>query len=384
MNTLPREELIWYIQDISKTKEIKMKKKLVVLLMAATLAFSAVGCGSTELSNEYITVTQYKNLEVPKLPQMEVTDDMVEQAIQTELYNNKVSTPVTDIAAEIGDTVIIDYVGSVDGVEFEGGTANNANLKLGSGTFIGPTDEYSGFEEQIVGHNKGDEFDIMVQFPEQYHSEELQGQPANFHIVLHDIVIEDMPELNDEFVKSVSEKSKTVDEYRNEIKAKLEADNELQSESQKAFMVLDSLAAKTEIIELPEGMLEERIEKADEYYKSIAQSSELEFADFCLQYLNMDEEEYNKTVREISEDAIKKELACNLIAEEKGLMPTEEEFDELMNQFAKESGFTSVDEFIDMVGEQELKSAIVQDKVGAYLAKTCVVVEQNIPAEGAR
>ena len=384
MNTLPSEELIWYIQNISKTKEIKMKKKLVVLLMAATLAFSAVGCGSTELSNEYITVTQYEKLEVPKLPQMEVTDDMITQAMQSELFNNKIKTPVEGRAAENGDTVLMDYTGSVDGVEFEGGTATDAPLVLGSGTFIGATANYQGFEEQLVGHNIGDEFDITVQFPEEYHEPSLKGVPADFHIVIKDIYTEEMPELNDEFVASVSEKSKTVDEYKEEIRAKIEEETKLQAESQLAYVVLDSLAEKTEVKSLPQDELDERIAKADEYYRGMAQSTQMEFADFCTQYLNMSEEDYTKTIKEIAESELKKEYACNLVAKKKGLMPSDKEFEKRIEEFAIETGFTDTDEFIKMVGEDTIKNAIVQDEVGKYLAKTCVQVEMDIPAEGAR
>ena len=361
-----------------------MKKKLVVLLMAATLAFSTVACGSTELSNEYVTVTQYEKLEVPKLPEIEVTDDMVMQGIQSELFNNKIKTPVEGRAADNGDTVLMDYTGTVDGEEFAGGAAKDATLVLGSGTFIGATANYQGFEEQLVGHNIGDEFDITVQFPEEYHEPSLKGVPADFHIVIHDIYTEEMPELNDEFVASVSDKSKTVDEYKVEIKAKIEEETKVQAESQLAYVVLDSLVEKTEVKSLPQDELEERIAKADEYYRGIAQSSELDFTDFCTQYLNMSEEEYNKTIREMSEDEMKKEYACNLVAEKKGLMPSDKEFDERIEELAIETGFTNKDEFLEMVGEDIIKNAIVQDEVGKYLAKTCVQVEMNIPAEGAR
>ena len=361
-----------------------MKKKLVVLLMAATLAFSAVGCGNSTLSNEYITVTQYEKLKIPNLPGLEITDDMVEQTIQTALYNNMTKTPVEDRAAKDGDTVLIDYVGTVDGVEFEGGKAEKSKLKLGSGTFIGPSGDYKGFEEQVVGHNIGDEFDIMVQFPEEYPSEDLKGQPAQFHIVLHEIFIEEMPELNDEYVKTVSEKSKTVDEYRKEIKKKLEEQNSSQIEMQKAYLVLDSLLEKVEVKELPEEEIEERLTAADEYYKDIAKKSNLEFAEFCQQYFNMTEEEYTTTLREVTEDTLKKELACYLIAEEKNLIPSDKEIHDLTEQLATESGFASAEEFLEMVSEEEVKSAIVQDEVGKYLAKSCVIVDQNIPAEGAR
>ena len=164
-----------------------MKKKLLNVMLAAAVAVSLAGC-SGELSNEYVTVTQYKGLEVPQPAQPEeVTDDQVEQAIQNALSADMIQTPITDRAAQSGDWVNIDYTGYVDGEAFDGGSAEGAPLELGSGSFIGATDDYKGFEEQIEGHNTGDEFDITVQFPETYsQNPAMAGVVAQFHIVLNE------------------------------------------------------------------------------------------------------------------------------------------------------------------------------------------------------
>ena len=129
---------------------------------------------------------------------------------------------VTDRAAQSGDWVNIDYTGTMDGTAFDGGSATGYDLELGSGSFIGANGDYQGFEDQIVGHNTGEEFDITVQFPENYQSSDLAGKPANFHIVLNKIYQKVTPELTDEWVVNNSESSKTVDEYKEEVKNSLQ------------------------------------------------------------------------------------------------------------------------------------------------------------------
>ena len=201
-----------------------MKKGLMVALAAIAVTVSVAGCGGDgKLSNDYVTVNQYKGLEIAKVEKKEVSDDDVEQTIQSRLLSSGKTDGLTkDGAAEDGDWVNIDYTGTLDGVAFDGGTATGYDLELGSGSFIGASGDYQGFEDQIVGHNTGEEFDITVQFPENYQSSDLAGKPANFHIVLNKIYQKVTPELTDEWVANNSESSKTVDEYKEEVKNSLQ------------------------------------------------------------------------------------------------------------------------------------------------------------------
>ena len=184
-----------------------MKNRLVCIALAAAVAGTLAGC-SGELSNEYVTVTQYKGLEVPQATATveEVTDEQVDQMIEGTLSTYAERKEVTDRAAQEGDIVNIDYTGYLDGEAFDGGSAEGADLELGSGSFIGATDDYAGFEEQIEGHNPGEEFDIQVQFPDPYtRNPDMSGAVADFHIVLNSITEENIPELTDEWVKENSE-----------------------------------------------------------------------------------------------------------------------------------------------------------------------------------
>ena len=194
-----------------------MKKRVIAVLTAVLMTASLAGCGSGKLSNDYVTVNKYKGLEVTEVAKNEVSDDSVEQEIQSRLEAAATEQDVTDRSAQSGDWVNIDYTGTLDGVAFDGGTATGYDLELGSGSFIGASGDYQGFEDQIVGHNTGEEFDITVQFPENYQSSDLAGKPANFHIVLNKIYQKVTPELTDEWVANNSESSKTVDEYKEEV-----------------------------------------------------------------------------------------------------------------------------------------------------------------------
>ena len=195
-----------------------MKKKLITLLTAGVLAVSLAGC-SGELSNEYVTVKQYKGLEVAQVLPEDITDDDIDSEIQIRLQMSVKEETITDRPAQDGDMVDIDFTGTIDGEEFSGGSAEGYAFQLGSGAMIGATDDYKGFEEQIVGHNTGDEFDIQVQFPEDYSlNPDMSGVVADFHIVLNKIYTSEVPELTDEWVKENSEESETVDEYKEEIR----------------------------------------------------------------------------------------------------------------------------------------------------------------------
>ena len=145
-----------------------MKKRVIAVLTAVLMTASLAGCGSGKLSNDYVTVNKYKGLEVTEVAKKEVSDDSVEQEVQSRLEAAATEQDVTDRAAQSGDWVNIDYSGSVDGTAFDGGTSTGYDLQLGSGTFLAATDDYKGFEEQIVGHKAGEEFDIQVQFPDPY------------------------------------------------------------------------------------------------------------------------------------------------------------------------------------------------------------------------
>ena len=191
-------------------KDADLKVVTVTGLEATDVSKDGFTFVATVVVEPEIGIKDYKGIEVEKLS-TEVTDEMIDEEIERVRERNSRMVTVEDRAAENGDTAVIDFEGFCDGEAFEGGKAEEYNLELGSGNFI------PGFEEQIVGHNAGYEFTIAVKFPEEYQNEGLKGKDAQFKIKLHEIKNKELPEVDDDFVKDVSEKD-TVAEYREELK----------------------------------------------------------------------------------------------------------------------------------------------------------------------
>lgn len=345
-----------------------MKKRGILILLAGLLTFGLSGC-SKELSDDNITIKQYEGLEVTKVEETEVTDDMVDNAV-----NNYLSQDTSvEREAEDGDTVKIDYVGTIDGTEFDGGTANGATLVLGEGQYIGAEGDYKGFEEQIVGHKPGENFDITVKFADDYQGTEVAGKVADFNITLTQIY----PELTDEWVKKNSEESETVEEYKKEIRGMLEENYEAVAHSSLQSEVLEALLEQVEVKKLPEEDVEEQFNKFDETYRNMAESYGVEFSEFTQTYLGMTEEQFKEQAQTESENMVKRELACNLIAEKKKLIPTDKEYEEKIAEYAERSNFDDVEQFKEQYGEDFIKTAILQEKVVDYLVDKCVQVEET-------
>lgn len=353
-----------------------MNKRWIAVIAGGIMALCLAGC-SSGMSDEYITIKKYKKLEIPKIEKMEVTDDLVESAVNSRLAADQEEEEVTGRAAENGDIVDIDYTGTVDGVAFDGGTASGVRLTLGSGRFITAEGDYKGFEEQIVGHNPGDSFDIQVKFPEDYRDEKMAGVVANFHITLNGIYENKLPELTDEWVKENSEESKTVEEFKEEIRRQMEENSEQQVTNSLQTAALEALLEETEVKKFPEDEVEAEYKTTEDSYKRLADGYGMEFEEFLETYMKMSMEDFQKRTQESSEKIVKANLACRLLAEKKKLEPTEEEFEKEIKKYAEDADYDDVDEFKERMGEEMLKNAIRQRKVADYVAEKCIQVESQ-------
>ena len=228
-------------------KEADLKVVTVTGLEATDVSKDGFTFKATVVVEPEIEIKDYKGIEVEKLS-TEVTDEMIDEEIERVRERNSRMVTVEDRAAENGDTAVIDFEGFCDGEAFEGGKAEEYNLELGSGNFI------PGFEEQIVGHNAGDEFTIDVKFPEEYQNEGLKGKDAQFKIKLHEIKNKELPEVDDDFVKDVSEKD-TVAEYREELKEqvakRLEGDAECDLDDKLTNVIIEKVEG-----EIPQQMFD--------------------------------------------------------------------------------------------------------------------------------
>ena len=262
-----------------------------------------------------VEIKDYKGIKVTRKVEP-VTEEEINAEIATVQSRNSREIEVTDRAAENGDVAVIDFDGSVDGVAFEGGKGENYSLKLGSGSFI------PGFEDQVVGKNIGDTFDVNVTFPEDYHATELAGKAAVFKVTIHSLSAVELPALDDDFAKDVSEFD-TLDEYKADLKAKIEKRHETQADSEVDEQLSVALMEKLEA-DIPECMFETETENFVRDYDNRLRMQGLDLKTY-FQYTGMTLETLREQMRPQAERQVKLRLALEKIAALEALEATEEE-----------------------------------------------------------
>ncbi len=272
-----------------------------------------------------VEIKDYFGIEAPKAIE-EVTEEEIDNEIFGVRNRNSRESDITDRAAELGDTATIDFEGFVDNVPFEGGKGTDYALELGSGSFI------PGFEEQIVGHNVGDAFDVNVTFPTEYHAEDLAGKEAVFKVTLNKLQKIELPELDDEFVKDVSEFD-TVDAYRADWKAKLEKQHEERANAAFENAVMEALMNKL-VADIPEPMFVEETENFVRDYDNRLRMQGLDLNTY-FKYTGMTLEKLREQLRPQAESQVKCRLALEKIAVLENVVPTEEEIEEEYANIAK-------------------------------------------------
>ena len=250
-----------------------------------------------------VQLGDYKGIKFDKI-EYNVTDEDVAAEIERLRERNSRMIDVTDRAVVNGDSVIIDYSGSVDGVKFEGGTAEKQTLVIGSNTFI------PGFEEQIIGMNIGDEKDINVKFPEEYHSEELKGKDAVFAIKLHEIKVKELPEVTDEFIKDATG-AESVEVYKTETRERLTKNNNDRAESEIENEIVKKISENA-TVEIPDAMIESQIDRMvqEMAYRMSYQGLKLE--DY-LTYAGQTMEQFREGYKSQAEDIVKSQLVIDKI-----------------------------------------------------------------------
>ncbi len=296
-----------------------------------------------------VTLGQYKGLKVEKEP-VEVTEEEVEQELKSIQEKNARLVEVTDRAAEEGDVAKISYLGTVDGVAFEGGQSDSHDLTLGSHTFI------EGFEEQIVGHNVGDKFDVNVTFPEAYHAPELSGKAAVFAVELKGLSKRELPELNDEFAEDVSEFS-TLDEYKTSIQDKLKKEKEEKAKQIQSDKLLDAAIANC-TMDVPQVMYDNKIEQMMREFEENITRQGLTMDIYC-KYMGTTKEAVRENFRETSEKSVRARLMLEQIVKEENLTVSEEALTEEIGKFGESYGIDA-QKMIEMF-RQEDKEALKED-----------------------
>ena len=264
-----------------------------------------------------IELEDYKGIEVEAVL-APVTEEEINNEIETVRRRNARETEVTDRAAAMGDIAVIDYEGFVDGVAFDGGKDSGHKLTLGSGQFI------PGFEEGVVGHNAGEEFDVNVTFPTEYHAEELAGKEAVFKVKLNSIIFEELPELDDDFAVEVSSFD-TFAEYKADVEAKIEKRHQTNADREVEEKLQNAIAEKVNAV-IPEAMVDREVEAMVRDGESRMQMQGLDFKTY-LQYFGMDLDGYKEQVRPAALTRVKTELALEKIAELEKIEISEEDIE---------------------------------------------------------
>ena len=264
-----------------------------------------------------VKIADYFGIEVTK-DVAPVTDEELNKEIELVRERNSREIDANDRPAEMGDTAVIDFEGFVDGVAFEGGKGTDYALKLGSGQFI------PGFEEQIVGKKVDEEFDVNVSFPTEYHAAELAGKASVFKVKLHALTKVELPELDDEFAKDVSEFD-TFDEYKADLKAKIEKRHEAEADSKVEGQLMDALIEKLEA-DIPEPMFVTEAENFVRDYDNQLRMQGLDLKTY-FQYTGMTLEKLREQFRPQAEKQVKARLALEKIAELEGITASDEEIE---------------------------------------------------------
>lgn len=304
-----------------------------------------------------VTLKQYKGLEADKvLPT--ITEDAVDNELK-QYVERATQLVAVDREAKMGDTAVIDYEGLKDGVAFAGGTAKGYELALGSGTFI------PGFEEQVVGMKAGDEKDIALTFPEEYHAEELAGQPVVFKVKCVEVKEKQAPALDDEFAKDVSEFD-TLAEFKEDLKSKIIDRNMQQSEAKFRQTLLGQLCDQIDI-ELPAAMVETQIDRFVDNYAARLESQGISLETY-MQYMQMDIQKMRDDLREPAVTQAKQQLALDAVVAAENIVISDEDVEAEVKKAAANLNMP-YERIVEGLDREGLKKELARDKAMAVVAE---------------
>ena len=340
--------------------------------------FDLVSISKEDGADFKVSVTTYPEIEVGEYKGLKAERNAVKvdaaevnSEINAMAERNARMVSVEDRAAKKGDTVIIDFEGFADGKSFDGGKAEGFSLELGSGQFV------PGFEEQIVGKNIGDEFEVNITFPEDYGAKELAGKEAVFKVKLHEIKIRELPKIDDEFAKDVSEFD-TLKELKADIKKKaLERKKKAAEEAVENALVqqiVDGLKG-----EIPEAMFENRLNQSVEEFAYRLQSQGLNLETY-LKYTNSTIDDFKKSFRPQAEAQVKYRLALEKIAELENITPDEKEIEEQYEKLAKDYG-VEADKVKNAIPAAEVSKDLAVGKAIDFIKENAVITEKEEKAE---
>ncbi len=312
-----------------------------------------------------VTLCEYKGIKVKRV-HTQVTDEQVDARIESDRQKQAAEISIDDRPVKEGDTVDLDYAGTLDGKAFAGGTAVGQSLKIGSHTFI------PGFEEQVIGMSIGEERDLTVTFPTQYHAEDLAGKEAVFHVKVNAITETQLPALDDEFAKDISEFD-TLEEYRADVRAKLEAQAAQADKNAQTNAVLDAVI-KQSTVDVPAPMTQRQIDSMVRDFDYRLRAQGLTIEDY-FKYTGQTEQALRESYREQAEYSVKAHLVLTEIEKAEHIDATEDEIDAQILQLSEQMGKT-LDEVKASLTEDDreyFKADAVRDNAIRFLVDNAVI-----------
>ena len=369
-------DLCWaepYDAAVAEHKLIPVDRPSVVDIPVMSEAEGVTYVAEVQLKPE-VTLGQYKGIAVKKLAYT-VTDEEVDNALKME-QTKQVRYEDVDRPVENGDRIILDYCGKVDGVAFDGGTAQDQTLDIGSHTFI------PGFEEQLVGVKPGEEKDINVTFPEEYHAENLKGKAAVFTCRVKTVQKKELPEIDDEFIKDISEQD-TVAEWKENKKQELLKARETAAKNARENELLEK-AAENAQVDIPDCMVDREVQYMMQNMAYQLAASGLKLEDY-FKYMGTDKEKMKAMYRPDAKQRVKVELVIEAIKKAENIVATPEEIENAVGQYAEQNGLTKekLMETLTDSDKEYFADRACADKIVDLLVSTAVETDEE-PAEEAK
>ena len=347
---------------------------LVMMVMLVT------GCGSKanvpdrydyDDFSEYITLAEYTGIEYEAY-NAEVSDQEIRDYVDIAVADSGSTIQNTTGTVGADSVVNINYLGKLNGVEFDGGAADDVELDIADNNYI------DGFAEGIIGHKAGETFDINVTFPENYGNEELAGQDAVFTITVNYIVEEELPEYNDEWVKNNTEYS-SVKEYEKSVREELLASRQQDAEANARQSVFSEIVNNTEVVKYPEDNLQARIDKITNSYQEYAKAGGYEFEEYLNDQMGISLEQFNQLAKQASEETVKQELILHAIARSEGIEMKADDYNKYLIKLLEDAGYTE-ETYKEEKGYTIQEYAEDNDLFNAYLYQTVMnkVMEYSI------
>lgn len=324
---------------------------------------------ATVATKPEVTLGQYKGLEVQK-ESVEVTDEEVEAELKKAQEQNAREITVEDRPVKEGDVITLDYAGTIDGVPFDGGTASSQKLEIGSHSFIDT------FEDQLVGLSIGDEKDVEVTFPEEYHAPDLAGKPASFHVKVLGITEKQLPEIDDDFAQDTTEFD-SLEEYKADVRAKLEKSKEERAKAEMENVLVEK-AVEGATMDIPDAMIDSQVEQMIDEFKQRVTYQGISFEQY-LQFTGQNPEAFQESMRPEAVKRIQSSLVLEAIVAAENIEATDEDLNKEMEKMASmyQMDVEQIASFIQDEQKENMKKDIAIQKAVEFLAAEAKVTEAS-------